>query len=107
VHYSLAELATNSVIFLVLCFTPYVGLGFWPQSAVWGYLGTVLLFHVTYGYLALRAGAGVLVTPVLPLMFLTFLFILWRSAAITLRRGGVRWRDTFYPVGELRRNQLR
>lgn len=107
VHYSLTELAVNSAIFLVFCFAPYAGLWFWPHAAVGGYLGTVLLFHATYGYLAVRAGAGLLVTPVLPLMFLTFLFILWRSAAITLRQGGVRWRDTFYPVGELRRNQLR
>jgi glycosyltransferase involved in cell wall biosynthesis len=107
VHYSLTELAINSALFLVLSLAPYGGLCFWPDSAVWGYLGTVLLLHATYGYLAVRAGAGVLVTPVLPLMFVTFLFILWRSAAITLRQGGVRWRDTFYPVAELRRNQLR
>jgi len=31
----------------------------------------------------------------------------WRSAWITLRQGGVRWRDTFYPLDELRRGLFR
>jgi hypothetical protein len=32
-------------------------------------------------------------------------FALLRSAALALRAGGVRWRDTFYPLNELRRGQ--
>ena len=47
------------------------------------------------------------VCPVLPAMYATFLYVLWRSAIITLRQGGVRWRDTFYSLEELRRNELR
>ncbi len=30
-----------------------------------------------------------------------------RSAVLTLRRGGVRWRDTFYPLAELRAGDLK
>jgi hypothetical protein len=37
-----------------------------------------------------------------PLGTALFLFALWRSAAITLRRGGVEWRDTFYALDDLR-----
>jgi hypothetical protein len=29
-------------------------------------------------------------------------FAVVRSAVLTLRRGGVRWRDTFYPIALLR-----
>jgi glycosyltransferase involved in cell wall biosynthesis len=37
-----------------------------------------------------------------PLGTALFLFSLWRSAALTLLRGGVAWRDTFYSLDELR-----
>jgi len=29
-------------------------------------------------------------------------FAWWRSAVITLRQGGVRWRNSFYPLQQLR-----
>jgi hypothetical protein len=32
------------------------------------------------------------------------LFALMRSMVLTLKRGGVKWRGTFYPLKELRRN---
>ena len=37
---------------------------------------------------------------------LLLVFILLRSAAIAVRNGGIRWRDTFYPLEELRENRL-
>ena len=30
-----------------------------------------------------------------------------RSMVVTLRRGGVRWRDTFYPIAQLREGAVR
>ena len=104
---SLAELVRSTLLLVVVFFAPYAGFLFWRQPAAWGYLSSVALMHATYGYLAFRSGSGLRVTPVLPGMYLAFLFVLWRSAIITLRQGGVRWRDTFYPLEELRRNQLR
>jgi hypothetical protein len=86
---------------------PYAGLFFWPESAVWGYMAAVALMHATFGFISARLGGGVAVWPVLPAMYATFLFVLWRSAIITLRQGGVCWRDTFYSLDELRRNELR
>lgn len=106
-HYSLRELILSTLLLSILCFTPYVGLCFWRQPAAWGYLASIAVMHATYGYLAFRSGGGLGIVPMLPGMFLVFIYVLWRSAVITLRQGGVRWRDTFYPLGELRRNQLR
>ena len=37
-----------------------------------------------------------------PWAVVVFSFIMLRSMAITLRQGGVRWRDTFYPLADLR-----
>jgi hypothetical protein len=37
-----------------------------------------------------------------PLMFPVFIYALVHSTALTLRQGGIRWRDTFYPLETLR-----
>lgn len=41
-----------------------------------------------------------------PLGALIFSYMLLRSMVVTLWRGGVVWRDTFYPLEELRRGQV-
>jgi Glycosyl transferase family 2 len=41
-----------------------------------------------------------------PLGAAIFCYMLLRSTVITLKQGGVVWRDTFYPLDELRRGQV-
>jgi hypothetical protein len=41
-----------------------------------------------------------------PLGALIFCWMLLRSAIATLWRGGVVWRDTFYPLEELRKGMV-
>jgi hypothetical protein len=41
-----------------------------------------------------------------PLGALLFCWMIGRSAIITLKRGGVVWRDTFYPLDELRKGMV-
>jgi hypothetical protein len=67
----------------------------------------VFLMHATYAFLAARSKAGAQICPVLQVMLLLFIYVMWRSAIVTLRQGGVRWRDTLYPLDELRQNQFR
>ncbi len=42
-----------------------------------------------------------------PFMFPLFLYALLNSAFVTLRQGGIRWRDTFYPLETLRSGNVR
>lgn len=42
-----------------------------------------------------------------PLMIPVFLLSLLNSVFVTLRQGGVRWRDTFYPLAQLRAGGVR
>jgi len=42
-----------------------------------------------------------------PLMFPVFVYALFNSMFVTLRQGGIRWRDTFYPLTELRAHNVR
>jgi hypothetical protein len=37
-----------------------------------------------------------------PSMIPVFLYAVFRSTFVTLRQGGIRWRDTFYPLEQLR-----
>jgi hypothetical protein len=43
----------------------------------------------------------------MPFMFPVFLYALLNSTFVTLRQGGVRWRDTFYPLPLLRAKNVR
>jgi hypothetical protein len=54
-----------------------------------------------------RAGWPVWVLPLLPLGFLFFCWAGIHSSVKTLRQGGIRWRDTFYTLAELRRGMVR
>jgi hypothetical protein len=96
---TLAVLATHAI--------PYGGaivFGF-PDSLP--FLATVALMHATLGYIGYRFRNQPAVTLVLPVCMFLLMFTLWRSAVLTLRRGGVRWRETFYPLDQLRAGQLR
>ena len=42
-----------------------------------------------------------------PFMLPVFFYAMLRSTFLTLRQGGVRWRDTFYPLAQLRAHGVR
>ena len=89
----------------VVCFyvVPYVGILFLRDARGIGYVASVLLMHGTYGHFASYHRNGWLMAPALPAAAFLYLFSLWRSAVLTLRRKGVVWRETFYPLEDLRR----
>jgi cellulose synthase/poly-beta-1,6-N-acetylglucosamine synthase-like glycosyltransferase len=41
-----------------------------------------------------------------PLAVLLFLFVQWRATWLTLWHQGIRWRETFYPLSELKANRV-
>src|SRR6266705_3025705 len=55
-----------------------------------------------------RYGGGALLLSLLyPVAVLVLLGAAWNSALRTIARGGIRWRDTFYPLSELRAGRVR
>ena len=42
-----------------------------------------------------------------PLLYPVLMYAVVNSTVVTLRRGGVRWRDTFYPLDLLRKGTVR
>lgn len=90
--------------------------GFWLLGVMGPWTGTAAGIAAGVGLLALAVPgamaavrlrmpvlAGLLVPLAVPVLVVGML----NSAWVTLRRGGVRWRDTFYPLAELRKGLVR
>lgn len=104
-HYNLAFAAVSLAGLLVLNFGPYA-------AAVWGEgaaralgLGALGILFVIYCGFAARNGPKCLLYFLFyPIGVLLLFGIVLNSAFSILRRGGVEWRGTFYPLDELRRH---
>ena len=70
---------------------------------------TVLAMAWVYRAVGRRTGLSAWFWNVLaaPLAAAVFVFALLRSTVVTLRQGGVVWRGTFYPLGDLRREGVK
>jgi hypothetical protein len=59
------------------------------------------------GILARRLGWSWPCAVCMPFMFPVFFYTLLNSTFVTLRQGGIRWRETFYPLETLRAGNVR
>jgi glycosyltransferase involved in cell wall biosynthesis len=64
--------------------------------------GSLLAPMLPAAILARRVGWSWPCAVVLPFMFPVFVYAVLNSTFVTLRHGGIRWRDTFYPLAALR-----
>ena len=94
----------------------FVGLLFWSAALVGPLTGTVAglvaglaLFTLCFPayILSQRLGWSGFCALLTPLIFPFIFYALLRSACITTWQGGVRWRDSFYPLDELRKGSVR
>ena len=106
-EYSIARMALSTVVFCVMFVVPYVAVCVFHDWSVSGFVVSIGLAHLIYGCVATSIGGGWRVVPALPIAALGMLFAFWRSTFLTLRQGGVQWRDTFYPLEKLRKNLYR
>ena len=105
-NYSVLNLVFSTAILMVIGLGPYVGAAMLTGSAQWGHLSALAFIHLTFAAVCVRGGASVLGSVIFAVPWTLFLYILWRSAFVTLRDGGVTWRDTFYPLETLRKNPV-
>jgi hypothetical protein len=105
--YSAARLLLATAAFVTAGLLPYAGL-FRPHDARFtGYALAAAAMHAVFLYVCKRTGSGWHVSLSFPAALVLYLWAFWRSAAVTLMRGGVRWRDTFYPLRMLKENMYR
>ena len=91
---------------VVLSLAPVAGLfmpGLYPKiAAAVAWAGVALVYTATSRGSGIRPWQALL----MPVGGLLFGFAILRSTVVTVARGGLSWRGTFYPLGELRRNLL-
>jgi glycosyltransferase involved in cell wall biosynthesis len=68
--------------------------------------GIVLITVFTLYDLARKTGQKGIYALGYPFCVIVLMFIILRSTFLTLLEGGVRWRGTFYPLEELRKNRI-
>ncbi len=102
--FRLVEVLVATVVMIGLGILPFVAVFVGPLwSRALAFCGIVLL---SFGLRAAQGQNGIAWYHafVLPIGALTCLVAMFRSVYVTLSRGGVRWRDHFYPLRELRQH---
>jgi glycosyltransferase involved in cell wall biosynthesis len=105
-QFSIAQLLLVTALIVFFIAMPYLGALAFRDARIYGYLTAVLAMHAGFGIQASGHRYGWRVGPALPVVACIFLWTLWHSALVTLRQGGIRWRDTFYSLSDLRRRPI-
>ncbi|MCY2986719.1 MAG: glycosyltransferase, partial [Planctomycetota bacterium] len=91
---------------LLLDVSPFVALCFTTGATWWIYLAvSAILLLLAWGT---AIGAKIRWSCALgfPWVTVLFVYIVLRSMVVTLKNGGIRWRDTHYPLADLRANKV-
>jgi hypothetical protein len=106
VDFRLAPVVAGATAFMLLCATSIIGIvtgsaaGIAAGLAPWSLAIPAAIF-------ARRLGWSLASATITPLLYPLLFFALVNSAVVTLRQGGVRWRDTFYSLDTLRKGNVR
>jgi hypothetical protein len=96
----------SSLAILLFNVFPYAGVFLATGAARWMYAATcLLLWLLAYGA-SMAVNARRSTALAFPLLCLVIIYIQWRSMLLTLLNGGIRWRDTHYPLAELKANRV-
>jgi glycosyltransferase involved in cell wall biosynthesis len=102
-NYSVPFAAAAIVAMLLTNFAPFVAVIFghgWVRILAGVSVAIALLFHV---FVDLGAKISPLYALTHPIGALIFCWMVLRSMIVTLRQGGVVWRDTFYKLADLKK----
>jgi len=106
VDFRLAPVVAGATVLTLIFGTSLIGLwmrtgaGIAAGLAPWSLALPAAIF-------ARRLGWSFASAAITPLLYPVLFFAVVNSAVVTLRQGGVRWRDTFYSLDMLRRGNVR
>lgn len=106
VHYNAFFSVAAMLLSLIMSVLPFLGIAFasgWARVFAGIAVGTIVLIHAAMIW---STDASPLYGLTHPLGALLFCWMIARSSIVTLRRGGVVWRDTFYPLDDLRKGMV-
>lgn len=101
-RYSVTRLIGFTVFYCCLFFLPLIVPTEIEPVPASGFIATVALLSISFGCLSSVFGGHLLAAFWYPVGAAAVILAFWRSAWITLKNGGVRWRNTFYSLKELR-----
>ena len=104
--YRLSLIFVGSLLLLVGLFGPWVAVVLTSGVTRWLYGATLLLLLIMFLKGASEIGVRYSSIFWYPVAVLLFYYILWRATILTYVRGGIRWRDTFYPLADLKANKV-
>jgi len=105
-HYSVIETLGNLLLLSTMSLLPFCALALGSETAQWLAGVAVATTVAVQAYAALQLRLSPLYGLTHPLGAVLCGYILLRSMIVTLWRGGVLWRDTFYSIEELRKGQV-
>jgi cellulose synthase/poly-beta-1,6-N-acetylglucosamine synthase-like glycosyltransferase len=106
IDYRLGRVAGGAIVLTLLYGTSVIGL--WTGSAA-GIAAAIAPWSlaVPAAIFARRLGWSPASAAITPLLYPVLFFAVVNSTVVTLRQGGVRWRDTFYSLDALRKGNVR
>lgn len=104
VDYSVPKLIARSGALFFVTIYPYLAVWRAQRISRQLHLAAIGVHSINYMLACQREGEHVLrYVPALPLTALFMAYAVLRSGYLTIRHGGVSWRETFYPLASLRR----
>jgi glycosyltransferase involved in cell wall biosynthesis len=108
-RYRIGLIVTGTVATAILCLLPFAGIvmgSVWDRAWLWPSLvslAALAALYWRYREFADPSGAATMLRLLaFPVAALVFIYAMVRSTVLTLVRGGVVWRGTFYPLRALR-----
>ncbi len=103
-----------SIVFTVISSLFSLAFNVWPYAAIWIVPGPARWFYLVAVIAQLTTAAGCAYGMKLPIStalgfpftVMMFIYIQWRAMILTFARGGIRWRETFYSLAELKANRV-
>ena len=102
--YSVAKTVVMAIVMLPPNIAPYIAIWFTSGAAWWLWLAGLASQWVVLAYAGYLCGnkRALLYAPVHPLLTAVIAYAMLRSMVLALKRGGIYWRGTFYPLSLLR-----
>jgi glycosyltransferase involved in cell wall biosynthesis len=104
--YSWPKLIASNIILPSMFVLPWIALFLVTGPAWWLFLASCAVVQCMAIHNAVSVGYPWYFGLFFPLGVLMFLFIVDRAVFLTVKRGGIYWRDHFYSLNELKTNQL-
>lgn len=106
VDYSFVLLVLATISQFIFSVSPFLMMFLTSGSAFYANVAAAVMIVSIATMFSVRSGLSWVYGFTFPVSAMIMLYILWKAAIRTVREGGIRWRDTLYPLDELKANKV-